>query len=202
MQETAAEHKLFTRLSCLAHKLRTGQRCHVTGLMPISRLQFGDYTCKKYFMFLLNTSRHLLMEGSSLSTVNVIDDEKKLKLLDSGITLLTEYYREYNGILRVGKELIDLHNEIERISPGYKRIAIHAGRRKLEDADLLLMEEITWFSLNHTYKAGAAYCAFIAYSVSKTFISDCARMRYNLDSRSASRVEEIIKFFDQNKHRC
>jgi len=201
MQQEAVEHKLINRLSCLAYKLRTGQRCHVTGLMPISRLNFGDHTCKQYFMFLVNASRQLLIEGSSLSTVNVVDEEKKTKLLDSGIALLTEYYRSYGGILRVGKELIDLHNEIYMISPGVKRIAIHADRRKLEDADLLLMEKIIWFSLNHAYKEGTAHCGFIAYYASQTFISDCTHMRYNLDYRSAARVEEIIKFWSKNLRR-
>jgi hypothetical protein len=183
----------LNRLSCFAEKLRSGHRCHVTGLAPICHLVTSDYAIsddpvQQYFMFLITTSRRLLMEGSSLSTVHVVDEEIKLKLLDSGITLLTEYYRNYDGILRVGKELIDLYNEISGISPGVKRIAVHASRRKLEDADLLLMESIIWFSLNHDYAAGSAYYA------SQIFISDRARMRFNLDSRSAARVEEIIKF--------
>jgi hypothetical protein len=129
------------------------------------------------------------MTGFSLSSVYVVSDERKKMLLDSGINLLKVLYETNEGIIRVGKDLIDLYGEIQAISPGRRRVSIHASRRKMEDPDLLLMEEVLRYSLNHWYSGN------FAYFLSRYFVSDYANLRFVLDRRSAERVKNLAAFW-------
>lgn len=181
--------KLVKRIAGVADDLMTGRQCQVTRLLPVCGLATNAYACRAFYMYLIDTCRQLFMAGFSLSSVHVVSDERKKMLLDSGLNLIKVLYETNEGMIRVGKDLIDLYGEIHAISPGRRRVSIHASRRKMEDPDLLLMEEVLRCSLNHWYSGNFAYL------LSQYFVCDYAHLRFVLDRRSSERVRNLAVFW-------
>lgn len=182
--------RLVKRIAGVADHLLAGGQCQVTRLLPFCGLAANESAWRAYYMFLIDTSRQLFMTGLSLSSVQVISDERKQMLLDSGSNLLRVLYNPSDGIIPVKKDLTDLYREIQAISPGWERVSIHARpRRKLEDPDLLLMEEVLRYSLNRWYSGG------FAYFLTQYYVCDYARLRFVVDSRSAGRVKNLAEFW-------
>lgn len=181
--------RLVKRIACVADDLLAGRQCQVTRLLPVCGLAANEYACRAYYMYLMDTNRQMFLTGFSLSSVRVVSDERKKMLLDSGCNLIRVLYNMNEGMIRVGKELIDLYGEIQAISPGRKRVSIHATRRKMEDPDLILVEEVLRYSLNHWYSGT------FAYFLSQYHVCDYTRLRFVVDRRSAGRVKNLAAFW-------
>lgn len=86
-----------------------------------------------------------------------------------------------------------LHDRIEGLHPGWKRVWIHATRRRLEDADLLLAEWALWW----LGRSRSRLNGYAAYEVSRLFVTSYASKRFHVPHAGARRWREIHHYWAQ-----
>jgi hypothetical protein len=174
----------------VAKDLRQGIPCQVTRLLPIQGLITDEWSCRDYYLFLLESSSILFDQGLSMSSRRLVEGREKRRIYSEAMRLLHTLYNTREGIQEAaGRELTDLYEGIQSLSPGGKRISVHASwRRKLPDADLILIEEILRYSLNQWFDR------VWAYRLTRYYVSSYEGLRFLLDQRSADRIMGIVDF--------
>lgn len=145
----------------------------------------------RYIEFLLNQNYNLIFFDESLNLdCGVVSKHEKQNLYSSTLRCLISHMageafekREY--------ELENISKEIERFYPlGCRRIYIHASRRKIFDVDLFLLQHCVW-ALQKKYIS-----IYYLIEMTKYFCIDYENLRFKLNSKSVSRFEKIISFFE------
>ncbi len=180
------------KLSKIAWNIEQGIETQVTQLLPITKLVEGRIQCRDYFYFLVENSYKCFNDSQSLSKVNLIDNTKKKEIYEKSLNSLNGL-RENDGVIKYGKELIDIYEFLQSLSHGWKRVSVHATRRKLEDPDLVLIEQSIRYSLNHWFDGKDAYF------LTQYFCCDYRHYRLLLSRDSVSRINSVTGYFRQ-KH--
>lgn len=171
--------------------LNRGDDLQVTKLMPIESLITSEYQGKQYYLYLIENSFKYYKNGQSLSSVTLIDNSEKEDLFSKSINSLRVLFGQNDGMIESGKELIDTYEYLQSVSPGWKRISIHGTRRKLEDPDLVLLEQLIRYCLNHWYTGNWAYF------LSQYYCCDYKQYRFKLTRNSSARIIDIVNYFIQ-----
>jgi hypothetical protein len=175
----------------LFHLLKNGNKEQVTKLLSLEKLLTSEHQCFDYYLFLVERAQKYNSESKSLSKVEIVNNDLKSELLEEVFAEI-KALRENEGMITHGKKLIDFYHYFQALSPGWKRISIHASRRKLEDPDLILLEQTVRYCLNHWYSGKYAYY------LSQYFCCSYEKYRLFLTPESSCRVHDIANYFSEN----
>ncbi len=175
------------KLVLFAYLLEQGEHCQITKLTPLFRLVDTVQVGSTFMQYLLIKNYEYLVAGNSLATGELISLDNKLAL--------------YESILSTGQNFLNLNTSSKAVLEnvyntcstfgGTKRLYIHTTRRALPDPDLLLLEQFSRYHLNSWLKGTWAYW------FAQTYCCDYQGYRYKPDHRSAVRVQDIVRFFNE-----
>ena len=125
------------------------------------------------------------MESKSLSTVQLLDKPKKHEIYMRSLNAL---HGLKNNEIKYEKELTDIYEFFQSTFPGWKRVSIHATRRKLEDPDLVFLEQTIRFCLNNWFNGKDAYF------LSQYFCCSYEKYRSKMTKKSSFWVMDITQY--------
>jgi hypothetical protein len=189
--DRTSRRKFIKNIAESAWYLERGEKVQVTRLRPLGCLAGNQWNSKSYYYYLVESSYQFFQNGLSMSRVCLVDVGEKEKMYADALKYLKILYEDHEGIIKVGKALIDLYEQINQLSPGNTWVSKGRCRRKLRDPDLVLLEQTIRFSLNSWYGG------YWSYSLAKYYCCNYWRYRYILDRQSFERVMGIAEFFSQ-----
>ena len=175
------------RLCDFACSLSEGGVNNVQKLRPIRKLISSFYS-RGFYLFLVESSYDLFKQGRSLASERLISNQTKQELYQSAICGLNALKDRHEGMLIYGKELIDIYQYCQELSPGNYKSAGRDRRRKLSDPDLVLIEQTVRFSVNHWYGSDWAYW------LTRYYCCDYKNYRFKPDERSLERLVYLIRY--------
>lgn len=186
-------HHLIDKLEQAATHAERGEPYSVTKLSAVIPLAAGRARCAHFMYHLLTIAREDVLAGRSLSAHHELPPAETAEWLDQAREL---FLRASAGERdRPEPEVIEaagrLHDRIEALKPGFKRVWIHATRRQLEDADLLLAEWGLWW-------LGKTPCLLDgrgAYETARFFVTSYRDKRFHVPPESAPRWREIHRYW-------
>lgn len=187
MNNSEFKSRNLAKLALFAHQLKRGEQCQITKLTPLFRLVDTVQIGSAFMQYLLLKNKAYIEEGRSLAKSEVMPLEEKLGLYNIICTgFLTN--DQTNNLDKVA--LTQVYERCSQIG-GTKRLYVHATRRALPDPDLLLLEQFARYHLNGWLKGTWAYW------FAQTYCCDYEGYRYKPDQRSAQRVTDIVRFFNE-----
>jgi len=183
--------KTVYKISKLTRSLQTikeGSFVHITCLMPICYFLKQEESRLAYAIFLITSSFELYQAGKSISVENKVSDKTKhylyeslLQCLDELITHKTLNTEQINNVVQSIQVFYPL---------GWRRIFIHATRRKIFDVDLALLEQCA--RMLQREKTVSIYGLI---EMTKIFCVNYENLRYKMNQDSIPRLERIIEYF-------
>ncbi len=162
---------------------------HSTKLMPIVRLYNRNKSiCSDFYPYLLRKSFENFDKGKSLAKSNLVSDEEKRAIYEEVLFDINKFHvnREEK---QIREKLEKRYEYFQQLSLGWKRLYVHASRRKMEDPDLILMEDIIRAYLKNWHTGCWAYflCQY--------YCCDYKDLRFKMNTDSASRIMDIAYYF-------
>jgi len=191
--KSSKEARAIYRIVKAARQLELGEPCPITKLMPIQQLSsqpHGEqaYKCGQFTLFLLRKSHESFLAGKSLCRKEIVPDSDKQAFYNRVLELTVPLVKQYEGELEQKAQLNELYSQIKCISPGWIRLNIHTSRRKLEDPDLVLIEQAVRYLLEGWQGA------FWDYSLAQYFCCDYFHYRFIPTQKSAERFMDIADY--------
>lgn len=189
----------INKLKKALQSVKNGKFVHITCFNSIGYFfKFGKSKLAwKYTHFLIKNSYQLFVSGQSLSVDNLVPYSKKCEIYESVLECLEMVENQQTSENELQKKLQLALDEIRSFYPcdgydiGFRRIYIHATRRKIFDVDLLLLNCCI----------GALQTKHISHydliEMTKFFCIDYANLRFKLNEKSISRFEKVIEFFEK-----
>jgi len=175
-----AERILF-RLVQAAEGLECGRCYQVSRFYSLSRRFCAGAAGHAFFTALL---RRVRCEAEAAGASPLVPLTEKLELLDETVAAFTaipdEDRTSWQAFVR--EHCAPLVHRLHAFQPGYKRIWVHAGRRRAADKELLLAEY--------------ALCG-IASKALALFLTSYEKYRYHLLPDAAERVHWIVAFWSE-----
>lgn len=143
----AMKQKRIEKLFAFSKQLEQESNLQITALSPIKKLVENKVTTLNYYVYLLEKSFDYYQLSQSLSTVQLVNNTEKLELYLSSIEAL-QCFIQSNGAIVQENKLLGIYDHFQQQFPGWKRVSIHATRRRLKDPDLLLIEQTARYAAN------------------------------------------------------
>jgi hypothetical protein len=175
------------KLARTAELVAAGVSVQITKLFPIQcllsdRLRYLDFAC-----YLLGRLKDELKRGQSISSVHLLPMEQKADVVLQALWMLQRLSLEEHAPTT---EMLALLEYIGSLHPGRrKRIWVHASRRSLPDADLLLVEK----ALRCCGKQGSG--PLHGYWMAQMFVTNYYKLRYYVPPESARRWWMIVDYW-------
>ncbi|MFI3218724.1 MAG: hypothetical protein QX189_06335 [Methylococcales bacterium] len=178
------------KLKCTLQALKEGSFVHITCLMPICYFLKQEDSRLAYAKFLITSSFELYKTGKSISVENKVSEATKYNLYETLLQCLDDLTQNTLNIEQINKII----KSIQVFYPwGWRRIFIHATRRKVFDVDLALLEECA--RMLQREKVVSIYGLI---EMTKYFCVNYDNLRYRMNQDSIPRFERIIKYFSQS----
>lgn len=183
---------LIDRLDQAATRAERGEPYSVTKLTAVIPLAGrNEPRCARYLHYLLAIARGDVLAGRSLSAHHELPPRETAELLDDAGNLFQRF--PAGGLPQAEAVIVgaarDLHDRLEALQPGWKRVWVHATRRQMEDADLMLAEWALWW-LSRRRLIG-----YGAYEASRFFVTSYENKRFYVPATSARRWREIHRYW-------